>query len=72
MIEKVVKNVGLADWEIEYEAQRELEAALLSHAQWRQRGRIVIAPPEQARRVVTNKMSGHRLLLYSYDQTEQR
>ena len=45
---------------------------MLTRGQWKQRGRHVFVSDSDAARTVTDKASGHILLLYSEEQTRVR
>lgn len=76
MIEKVVKNVGLAPWEEEHQQQQTNEEWLaglskrqyLTRGQWfHGRGRRVTVPNADARKTIVTQ-AGRTLYLFSEDQ----
>ena len=66
-----MKNVELAPWERDYLRQkRGVTRTMFSISQWAAKGKRVVVGNQEARRVIVTS-TGHRLHLFSEDQTEQ-
>jgi hypothetical protein len=75
---EVENRVGLKNVGEEREATGTVKVApkaegkLFSRFQWKGRGRRVIVPDPQAKKIVTTRIGDHRLYLFSLEQTTER
>jgi hypothetical protein len=76
MSQKIGKDCGLAPWEVEHGfsadgTQRQSPDNHYSRSQWRARNRMVKVTDAEAVRVIETR-TGHKLYLFSFEQTLER